>query len=97
MKKSDVSLHYIYAGILFLLLGSHLRVTESFVLSSNTTRVLANWTGPPAESARGAVRQIMIDTASPRHVVTPPRWLGWASLSIGFVLAANGLLQRWRK
>jgi hypothetical protein len=97
MKKSDVSLHYIYAGVLFLLLGLHLRVAESFVLSANATRVLASWTGPPAESPRGVVRQIVIDTAAPRQVVSPPRWLGWASLSVGVVLAANGLLRRWRK
>jgi hypothetical protein len=97
MKKASTSQFCIYVGVLLLIAGLHLRSVESFVLTTDTTRVLANLTGPSADTAKGAVRQIVIDSAKPQKILTPPRWAGWACLSMGFVLTINGLLGRWRK
>ncbi len=96
-SKIDTSQLCIYAGVLLLLMGGILRAVDSFVLSASTTRVLASWTGPPPETPKGAVRQIVIDTTAPRRIVTPPEWLGWALLCTGGVLTVHGLLHRWRK
>jgi hypothetical protein len=81
-------------GVFLLLCGLLLRVVETFELSAGATRVLAGWVGPSPNTPHGAVRQAYIDTAQPRHRVTPPIWLGWSCLSAGIVLVARGVLKR---
>ena len=96
-KKINTSQISLIAGILLLLFGAQLRLVDSFVLSSDTTRVLAQWSGPSSSSPDGVLRDIVVQTTSPRKTITPPNWLGWASLSVGIVLVAHGLLNRRRK
>jgi hypothetical protein len=97
MKKPSFHQVCLVAGLLLVLVGVQLRVVESYVLSAEATAALAGWTGPAANSPGGMFEQIVVETTSPRRVVTPPRWLGWASLSAGVVLAAFALLGKWRK
>jgi hypothetical protein len=88
---------FLYAGILLILVGVHLRAVDTFVLNADATRVLASWSGPPPETARGTIRQFVINATSPREPISPPAWLGWALLSLGIVLTAQGLLRKSRK
>lgn len=83
-----------YAGVLLLLVGLQLRAVETFELSPGATRQLAALVGPSPDTPRGAIRQLVIDTAQPRHRITPPSWLGWTLLSAGGVLTAHRLMQR---
>ncbi len=87
----------LFAGLLFLLMGLQMRAVESYTLSPGTTRRLAHWAGPPASTPKGAVQRMVVETASVRKTITPPPWLGWATLSLGAVLTAHGLFLQSRK
>jgi len=97
IKKLALYNFSIYAGILLVLLGCQLCMVESYVLTPGTTRVLADWFGPPADTVEGVVQQAVIETTSPRKRITPPPWFRWAVLGVGVVLTANGIFGRWRK
>lgn len=82
------------AGLLLLLIGMQLYVVETFIVTPAATQTLAQWFGPSSRSVEGAVQQFVLETASPRKAITPPRWLGLACLATGFVALAYGLLRR---
>ena len=83
------------AGVVLLLFGLQLRTVEAFVCSPEATQVLADWTGPDEQTAQGAFQRMLVQKTDHRHVIEPPAWLGWAALSIGFVLTAHRLWGKW--
>ncbi len=86
---------WIYTGFLLLLIGLQLRAVETFVLSPPTTRILSDWTGPKANTPEGAIRRIALQSdAIARHQIQPPAWLSWATLSVGAVMLAHGVIQK---
>ena len=87
----------LFVGLLFLLLGLQMRAVESYTLSPGTTRRLAQWVGPSASTPKGALQRMAVETDLVRKTITPPPWLGWATLSLGVVLTAHGLFLRSRK
>jgi hypothetical protein len=97
MKKPDIYQVSIFAGMVLLLLGLQLRLVDSYVLTPAATRMLARISGPAPDSPEGTLRQVMIESTSPRQEVRPWPWLGWASLSTGGVLTAFGAMHKWRK
>ena len=97
MKRKTVARLSLYAGLALCAAGIQMRTVEAFVLRAETTAVLARWTGPPSDSARGALRAAIVDAVGPRKVVAPPNWLGWACLSAGGALLVHGGLQLRRK
>ena len=84
-------------GVVLLLFGLQLRSIESFVCNGWSTGVLADWFGPPTETAQGAFQRMAAEKTGHRHVFTPPTWVGWAVLSTGFVLLAHGTWGKWRR
>ena len=94
MASTSRNYALLFLGILLLLIGGELRAVESFVLTPAATRVLANLSGPSGDTASGAVRQVILDTAPPRKIIVPPPWLGWALLSIGIVVSAHAILEK---
>ena len=94
MASSSRNYALLFLGILLILIGGELRAVESFVLTPAATRVLANFSGPSAETPSGAMRQVLLDTAAPRKIIVPPPWIGWALLSIGIVVSAHALLEK---
>jgi hypothetical protein len=70
---------FFMAGMLILLLGVQFRSVETFVLNERTTQVLAQriqaWKQPQMASTGNA----------------PPKWLGWALVSVGSVLLLHSL------
>jgi hypothetical protein len=82
------------AGILLIAAGVQLRTVETFELSSPTTKLLAGTFQNAPQTPRGALQQMAIDTTQYRHRVTPPAWLGWASLSLGGVCLSQRLLAK---
>ncbi len=81
--------HYFLAGLVVLMLGIQVRVVDSFVLSSESTRFLAT----RFPNARGATLATMSPSSSsgPRKTLRPPDWLGWALISVGSVLVLHSL------
>ena len=79
--------HYFIAGLVLLLVGAQLRVVKGFVLSDSATRILAEHFGEPTTTAKGAVQQAYLATGAPvSYTIEPPTWIGYALLSVGFVL-----------
>ena len=85
-------------GIVLLLLGLQLRAVDSFVLTPKATRFIHEKT---RESGfRTAADPYNLDTylmaAGPvaKKTITPPKWLGWAAISVGAVLTLHGLTLR---
>jgi len=82
--------HYFLAGLVILMLGIQIRMVDSFVLSSESTRFLAS----RLPNAKGATFATMVpagSSAGPRKTLHPPEWLGWALLSVGSVLVLHSL------
>ena len=81
--------HYFLAGLVVLFLGVQVRMVDSFVLSSDSTRFLAN----KFQNARGAgiARMSPEGSSGLRKTLRPPEWLGWALISIGSVLVLHSL------
>ncbi len=82
--------HYFLAGLVVLFLGIQMRMVDSFVLSSESTRFLAT----KFTNAPGAGIATMVpagSNAGPRKTLRPPEWLGWALISVGSVLVLHSL------
>jgi hypothetical protein len=96
MPKPDIYQWSIFGGVVLLLLGIQLRLVDSYVLTPAATNMLARVSGPPSDSPEGSLRQLMIDSTSPKQQIQPPAWIGWACLSTGGVLTAFGVMRKWR-
>ncbi len=72
------------AGLLAFLLGVQFRVVDSFTLNERSTHFVA--------TRMGGRESPMAWQAPPlRKVVSPPRWLGLALMSVGAVLTIKSL------
>ena len=96
MKKLNRRLLWILVGSLFILAGLQLRVCESFVLRPETTRILARWKVQRDSSPGAMLQRTVTANLDVRKTLTPPNWLGWASLSAGIAAVANGCLRHGR-
>ncbi|WP_425614740.1 hypothetical protein NA78x_004615 [Anatilimnocola sp. NA78] len=87
---------YFMAGLLIFLLGVQFRTVETFVLNERSTQFLAQrvqaWRQPQMASA-GNNLPTMIAASGPvaNHRLNPPKWLGWALVSVGSVLILHSL------
>lgn len=82
--------HYFMLGLVVLALGLQFRFVDSYVLNEQATQVAAKVLKPSAEN--GGFPNIMsMSGVTPRHVPRPPKWLGWAALSVGGVLILHSL------
>jgi hypothetical protein len=82
--------HYFLAGLVILMLGIQMRMVDSFVLSSESTRFLAT-KFPNAKGATIATMAPAGSSSGPRKTLRPPEWLGWALISAGSVLVLHSL------
>ena len=73
-------------GLIVFFIGIQLRMVESFTLSDFSSQVVAAQITPD-ETATPSAWQ---GTAS-RKVVSPPRWLGLALMSVGAVLTLRSM------
>ena len=82
--------HYMFLGVVILLLGLQLRMVQSYVLNAKATRFLAQ--SSSGESFGDAMASFTDDvTIGTRRVVRPPEWLGWCLISVGAVLILHSL------
>jgi hypothetical protein len=86
---------YFMAGMLILMLGLQLRFVETFVLNERSTQFLAQrvqaWRQPQMASAGSLPTMIAASGPVANHRVNPPKWLGWALVSVGSVLILHSL------
>ena len=87
----------IMLGVVLLLFGLQLRSVEAFVCTPPATEVLSNWFGATSGPAHGALQRMVVEKSGHRHVFEPPVWLGWAVLSLGFVLFMHGVWGKIRR
>ena len=79
--------HILLAGLLLFMAGVQFRVVESVTLNERSTRYEATEMG-------GAVTPGGWQNGPLRTVVSPPRWLGLALMSVGAVLTVKSLAMR---
>ena len=84
-------------GIILLLFGLQLRTVETFVCNPQATQLMTDWFGPDKQTAQGAFHRLVVEKTDHRHEFNPPPWLGWAVLSVGFVLFMHGLWGKFRR
>lgn len=80
--------HILLAGLLLFLMGMQFRVVDSFTLNERSSRFVAARMGDVAPAAA------YWQNAPIRKVVHPPRWLGFALMSVGTVLTVKSLSMR---
>ena len=90
-------------GLVILLLGLQFRAVESFVLTQKATRFVENKlssdrllaTDDPYGYRVKPYNSVLMATGpvTPKRV-TPPRWLGWALISLGAVLVLHGVTSK---
>ena len=85
------------AGLVLLFLGIQFRLINSFVLTPEMTRFLAQNTGASvaaADTGFSLPNPLQNRPALIKKTVTPPEWLGWALLSGGLVLTLQSLAMK---
>ena len=82
---------YFMAGIVVLLLGLQLRFVDSYVLTPESTKILAERFGKNEVQRATAYAAT---TISPRKVIRPPEWAGWFMMSFGSVLILHSLAMK---
>ncbi|HEY6562888.1 MAG TPA: hypothetical protein VIY86_00200 [Pirellulaceae bacterium] len=90
-------------GLVILAVGLQVRVVESFVLTQKASRFIQEKlssdrylaSGDPYGRSWNSNPSMML-SAGPviQKRFSPPRWLGWAMISIGAVLVLHGLTNR---
>lgn len=81
-------------GLLVLFMGIQLRLVDTFVLNEKTSKFLAE--RAPATVADSGAFPRFLTNAGPtsRKSLHPPKWLGFAMLSVGSVLILHSLAMK---
>jgi hypothetical protein len=84
-------------GLIILLLGAQFRLVDSYVLTAESTELLARGTGQPVAAANPSSPLLLPLQSAPatvRKTVVPPEWIGWVMLSVGLVATFQSLAMR---
>jgi hypothetical protein len=79
--------HILLGGLLLFFAGVQFRLVESFTLSERSSHFISAQLGDKG----GFSAQTLWQNLPSRKVVTPPRWLGLALMSVGSVLTLKSL------
>ena len=86
---------FFMAGMLILLLGVQFRSVDTLVLNERTTQFLAQrmqaWKQPQMASTGDFSTSLAASGPIGNHRLQPPKWLGWALVSVGSVLVLHSL------
>ena len=88
--------HYLALGIVLLLMGVQFRLVDSVMLNKETSQFIAKKI--EARKKSGGVNSLasMLSISMPtqQRTVEPPKWVGWALVSIGGVLLLHALAMK---
>ena len=86
---------FFFLGVFILLLGIQVRVVDTYVLSPEVTKFLAERSGTTVASASDSPGAFLAANAPTNSLVRksfqPPEWLGWCLMSVGAVLILHSL------
>ncbi len=90
---------YFLAGIVLLFVGIQFRLVDSVTLNEPTSRVVAKRLAKASTEDDSAPSPVLASstggtTSTSRKVIRPPKWLGWAFISVGAVLVLHSLAMR---
>ena len=99
------SVRYLVWGLVILLLGLQFRAVESFVLTQKASHFvehnlssekLLSMEDPYSYRTKSYKDTSLLMASGPvtPKRMTPPRWLGWALISVGAVLLFHGVSNR---
>ncbi len=87
--------HYLLIGVVLMLMGLQFRMVDTFVLNEPVSRVLRRQAQTPAaQTVALAQRFVPTPQSMQLHPVRPPKFVGWALLSVGSVLVLQSLAMR---
>jgi len=82
-------------GLLILFVGIQLRAVDSVVLNEQSTKFITKKMGTKKQAATAQIIQTAsFGKVSPRKVIEPPRWIGWALISAGAVFILHAMALR---
>jgi len=89
----DITRNQVFcAGLVLLLLGLQFYLTDSFVLTPQATKILAEQGKHPVATAGNSVEALVgAQPPMPSMTISPPDWLGWFLMSLGTVF----ILHSW--
>ena len=86
------------AGLVVFLLGIQLRMVEAFVLNERATQFLAQRMqeikGNQVASAGDLPTLFAAQAPVAKKKLEPPKWIGWAMVSVGSVLILQSLVMK---
>jgi hypothetical protein len=86
------------AGLVVFLLGIQLRMVEAFVLNERATQFLAQRMqeikGNQVASAGDLPTLFAAQAPIAKKKLEPPKWIGWAMVSVGSVLILQSLAMK---
>ena len=79
-------------GFVLLVAGIQLRYIESFVLTQKASEFIETNVKQAGFQHEDPYDTFLLTAGpSPKKTITPPRWLGWALMSVGGVMLLHGL------
>ena len=83
---------FFMGGLVLLFLGIQFRMIDTFTFNEKVTRFLATRMKVIDEPAAAApLTNTAAAAASPRKLVRPPQWVGFAMISVGVVLVLHAM------
>jgi hypothetical protein len=82
---------FFMGGLVLLFLGIQFRMIDTFTFNEKVTRFLATRMKVIDEPAASATGANVASASSPRKVVRPPQWVGFAMISVGAVLVLHAM------
>ena len=89
---------YFMTGLVILMLGIQLRYVQAYALNEKSSQFIAKRLDSlqlaPAEPVPSFVSEPSIPPPISRRTVRPPKWLGFALLSVGAVFTLHSLAMK---
>ena len=88
--------HLFIIGLILMLVGLQFRFVQSFQLTTETTRFIHEKIEKKPPVSQSPLMAILPNNGAngPKRTFHPPKWLGWALISVGGVLVVKSLGMR---